>query len=477
MSEHNQDIDKLFQKHYASSDAGGFTEAGWAAFEQGLPVSQGVGLLGSTTKKVVAVLLFLILSAGSGWHFGRNQSAPNAESIASQENTPNSNVIDETATNGLETTAANLTADSKTTAAQSHSTNSVNQVPSSDNRSPQLPEEALALAAVTTDLSESANNTPVTTSKKLIPTSAAGASSNSLTAENEQSTSDQSSADNVAISPSKNSETSRKKAVYPELPTEKAAQKTGTSRSLRLADKQAYLPLYPAFATRTPTLQTRTIAPLRPIPVFHFKPLFQFHLVAGLSVSNTYSNTREAKDPYSLGPIGGLGLDYHFAPHWSVSAEAVYLRRGGHSLKQSSTETSQYFYTESKTTRVVTRSLDYVHVPLNLNWKLGARHSFTGGLFGAYLVNTSSDISELNVSPATKSKDDLGSSRGYKGAVKHFTYGATMGYEFKIVPALAIGARYNLGLNDVSNDKYVPTSNRDKIRDFQLFTRIEIFSH
>lgn len=200
--------------------------------------------------------------------------------------------------------------------------------------------------------------------------------------------------------------------------------------------------------------------------------------LAGASWAKGFSNLNEEFGKHELSPLLGIALDYNINTRLSVLGEIHYLRRNGNRLRYSNSE-DQFFLRQERVTRQVTiQSLEYLHVPVSVRYRLHDNHSFTGGLFASYLLNTVSERRDVVESNATYQEANLGSRKGYMDGLNRVSYGLTVGYELLAARRVSFGARINQGLNDVTDSSMAQEAginSRDLQRDYQVYVRLKLY--
>jgi hypothetical protein len=151
----------------------------------------------------------------------------------------------------------------------------------------------------------------------------------------------------------------------------------------------------------------------------------------GLNVSNLYKGDNVTDKNARIGFHGGVYGQFASSEAFALQIEANYSTRGTEAITDGFIDQKTKF------------NLNYIDVPLLAVFKLGPIVELHAGAYGAYLVNASID-----------SDGDLGDTYDdlNKDNFKAFDYGLVGGIGFTF-GAAQVGARYNLGLNEIADSR------------------------
>jgi hypothetical protein len=200
----------------------------------------------------------------------------------------------------------------------------------------------------------------------------------------------------------------------------------------------------------------------------------QFKIVLGENTFKAMSDDASSRK-WGLSPLLGFSYQYRLSSHISISAEADYLRRNGNSLNRSTTSVTYFHYKEYTLHTLKTKSLDFIFVPVSINYKLSKRHFVTGGASGSFLFNTISDRKDIHSNYFFEQVTELKDQKGYLSGLRKLSLGLTLGYEFRTDARSLIGVRYNHSMMDITDNKLFKSGSKDLMSDFQLYIRLNAF--
>lgn len=151
----------------------------------------------------------------------------------------------------------------------------------------------------------------------------------------------------------------------------------------------------------------------------------------GLNVSNLYRGDNVTDKNARLGFHAGVYGQFVSSEAFALQIEANYSTRGTEAVTDGLVDQKTKF------------KLNYIDVPLLAVFKLGPVVEINAGVYGAYLLNAAID-----------SDGDLGDRYDElnKNNFKSFDYGLVGGIGFNFGGG-QIGARYNLGLNEIADSR------------------------
>jgi hypothetical protein len=185
---------------------------------------------------------------------------------------------------------------------------------------------------------------------------------------------------------------------------------------------------------------------------------------------------------YSANPNGGLsgnefiGIYYKraFNKHWNATANLNYQHRPGDGLSRTFVH-DDYSFGHTRTTTTVTASdIHYLELPVYLNYKVAERHSLYSGLSVAYLLDSKSEVEIETTSDFDHSMSNH-EEWGHNEGLNRTDVALSLGYEFGITERLGLGARFNYGLLDVSDNNYYQSAFDDRNTQFRIYLNYGLF--
>lgn len=185
-----------------------------------------------------------------------------------------------------------------------------------------------------------------------------------------------------------------------------------------------------------------------------FKP----YLVLGFNPLSDYGSGWKR---FKIDPYIALGIDHRLGNGWKVGADARYYFISGlsHPLTFEQTIYGQGF--ETNQTTIYTDRLHYAGVHLTAQKKFG-RHQASLGYGADYLVTGRNSIENRLYSSFENVSGNASSTSGYVLGFRNFNHSISLGYDYWMGKNKAIGLNYQLGLTDVSANKYFTQGQFDR---------------
>ncbi len=173
------------------------------------------------------------------------------------------------------------------------------------------------------------------------------------------------------------------------------------------------------------------------------------------------------------GVMVGIFFGKNLSRRWAVNAELNYLRSTGNNITRNVTQTE--FFLEKTTTNffLVTKALDYVQLPISVNYSLTPKHKFSIGTSAMWLVNAKTEVAEQRERFAEKSSTTVTKNGVYED-LNTFNYGLLLGYEFNLPSKYSLGVRYNQMFNDVTKNSFFNNNKKHLPAHLQLFVKLNL---
>lgn len=198
----------------------------------------------------------------------------------------------------------------------------------------------------------------------------------------------------------------------------------------------------------------------------------QFGIQAGGNFNRVLSNT---SDNFQVGSgiMAGLFFSKNFNRQWAINAELNYLRSTGNNISRNITQTD--FFLEKTTTNffLVTKTFDYVQLPVSVSYSVTPKHKFSLGTSAMLLVNAKTEVAEHQERFAEKSSTTVTKNGVYED-LNTMNYGLLLGYEFNLPGKYSLGVRYNQMFNDVSKNSFFNDGKKHLPTHLQLFVKLNL---
>lgn len=195
----------------------------------------------------------------------------------------------------------------------------------------------------------------------------------------------------------------------------------------------------------------------------------------GLAVGANFSpvlSTTGAKG-WGSGLYAGLFVNRAINTRFSVGVEASYLRRNSNSIGRNITQTTYFFEKTTTTYFLVTKSFDYVQVPVSINYTASANHKFSAGLVSSILVNAQTEVMQ-NKQNSSETVQKTTTEKGVYEDLRRFGFGLMAGYEYRLPGIYSIGVRYHQQLNDLTINSYFNDGKKHLPADVQVFLKLNL---
>lgn len=198
---------------------------------------------------------------------------------------------------------------------------------------------------------------------------------------------------------------------------------------------------------------------------------WNYGLAIGANFSPIISNT--GGKGWGSGLYAGLFVNRAINTRFSIGLEASYLRRNSNSISRSITQTTYFFEKTTTTYFLVTKSFDYVQVPLSINYTAATNHKFSAGLVSSILVNAQTEVVK-NKQNSSETVQKTTTEKGVYEDLRRFGFGLSAGYEYRLPGMYSIGVRYHQQLNDLTINSYFNDGKKHLPADVQVFLKLNL---
>lgn len=187
-------------------------------------------------------------------------------------------------------------------------------------------------------------------------------------------------------------------------------------------------------------------------------------------ISNTSSNTQVGS-----GFMAGLYVGKNLNRRWGLSAELNYLRSNNNNISRNVTQTTYFFERTTTNYFLVTKSLDYLQVPVSISYDLNKanKHRVSFGIVGVYMINARTEVAEHKQNHVERNTTTT-TKKGVYEDLNTFNYGLHLGYEYNLPGMYSLGIRYNQMFNNVTKSSYFGDGKSHLPAHLQLFVKLNL---
>lgn len=198
----------------------------------------------------------------------------------------------------------------------------------------------------------------------------------------------------------------------------------------------------------------------------------QFGIQAGANFNRVINNSNNNFEVGS-GIMAGFFFGKNISKKWGVNAELNYYRSVGNSISRNINQTE--FFLEKTTTNffLVTKTLDYLQVPISVSFSPTETHKFSAGIASTFLLNAKTEVAE-NREKINEKSSVTTTKNGVYEDLNTFNYGLLLGYEYNLPGMYSIGLRYNQMFRDLTNNSYFNDNKKHLPANVQLFVKLNL---
>ncbi len=186
----------------------------------------------------------------------------------------------------------------------------------------------------------------------------------------------------------------------------------------------------------------------------------QFGVKAGMNVSSLSEDATLSDQKSKIGFNAGVFMNAPISENFSIQPEVLYSQYGS---KVDGTSTSNVGGVTTTTTSSYSRNLDYVAVPVMLQYKLVPSFYLEAGPEFGFLLsaNDKGDNTTTTTSGGTTISSSTSGTTDIKSGVETFNFGVGIGAGYDVTENIGITARYVAGVTDYVKNR---PSNSDKVQ-------------
>lgn len=201
---------------------------------------------------------------------------------------------------------------------------------------------------------------------------------------------------------------------------------------------------------------------------------WQFGIQAGGNFNRVISNQQSSMQ-VGNGFMAGVYFHKNLNRRWSFGTELNYLRSNNNNISRTVTQTTYFFEKTTTNYFLVTKSFDYLQVPVTISYDLNKanRHHVSFGMLGMYMVNSRTEVAEQKQSHVEKSTVTT-TRKGVYEDMNTFNYGLLLGYEYNLPGMYSLGLRYNQMFNNVTKSSYFSDGKSHLPAHLQLYVKLNL---
>ena len=211
------------------------------------------------------------------------------------------------------------------------------------------------------------------------------------------------------------------------------------SESLELPVKSTYLP------SNKQTLEVFTPPALE---ANKYRTFRQHLYLKGGTVLNESYNTGNMGVGFHLGAEYQIGLGKNF----DLSAGLNYSRINKVGIHQQYDSTFYHFSSERIETEINGHQLNYLELPLSINWRFHPRHQLGLGVYGAMLLSVSESTEKRYYNQNDMTAESSSTVEGKLSPYESFDAGIGFSYFFMVDRQLELGVEFRKGWTDITKD-------------------------
>lgn len=193
---------------------------------------------------------------------------------------------------------------------------------------------------------------------------------------------------------------------------------------------------------------------------------------AGLNIYST--SNASLRNQENVSPIVGLEFTYPIAKSFIAGLAGLYSSQGGYHLHDTAT-TETYFLDKNVSQQTIEiHRLHKLYFPFTLYYTIAERHSIIGAIQLSYLVNTSSNYTEINKTSGYVTETKKNNVSGYMDGINSTNISYSLGYKYSISKRLGLSTRITRELTDDYNKDHFKEIYPKSSFSFQTFLIIKI---
>lgn len=204
------------------------------------------------------------------------------------------------------------------------------------------------------------------------------------------------------------------------------------------------------------------------------RPKAQQNELGIIGGANINASIGDGSSSYKASEFFGLSYTRYIKGGLGIKANVLYSNRNNINTSKLQSIKTYGFGSNIETKTLYTNSLYYLDVPIMLNYGIGNGNVMVGAQ-ASYLVNGYHTLKTTNHSISGELSESETNEFGYLEGFNRFDVGLVLGYEHSVAPRWNVGARFNYGLIDVTNNAYFDSSSFDRNKQVRLYVTFSPF--
>lgn len=178
-----------------------------------------------------------------------------------------------------------------------------------------------------------------------------------------------------------------------------------------------------------------------------YKARQSLYLKGGTVINEAHNNS-------NMGVGFHVGLEYQvgLSKQLDLSVGLTYSQINKVGIHQQFDSTFYNFSSERIETDITGRQLNYLEMPLSVNWRFHPRHQLGFGAYAALLLSVSEDVEKRHYSQNGEMNVDRHSDEGKLSPYESYDMGLAFSYFYMIDSQLEIGLEVRRGITDITKD-------------------------
>lgn len=164
----------------------------------------------------------------------------------------------------------------------------------------------------------------------------------------------------------------------------------------------------------------------------------------------------------------GLGYQFQITNNLALVSGINYKSKSANGYQYSVVNKQFGFGHNTTVTNVKLQSLQYVEIPLAVQYQLKGKHNFSAGATVAYLTNSKSIVSAEQSGSLSETETSTESQWGITNGLNKLDIGVMAAYDYNLTQKWQVGTLINLGVTDFSNDAVSGVTRKDVHQELQI---------
>ena len=176
-----------------------------------------------------------------------------------------------------------------------------------------------------------------------------------------------------------------------------------------------------------------------------------------------------------LSPTVGLRYSYMFHPKLSLNVSGMYTYRRSTGSGHNFSGTSYSFGAHQHQLSMVSSEVHQIDFPIYLRYQVARGHFLYGGAYVDVVLASKNTTQSATTAPYSSERHSEGTEWGHMPGMRETDYGLVLGYDYRINENWQIGARFQYGFTDWSDDQVFGNQIYDRNQEIKILLEYRIF--